>query len=202
MTLTSGLVSRSEFELLKATTEMLKDNVEKNIDWFYSVFGLIIAATGVSLYFLVKHLVKAGIDKGTQESKQTIKDNLEQSKQSLKESLEETKRTIEEKIIAHQPFGYVKGKDRIYGGKFRLNGYGLADFTTDNLINLSISNDEGRLLYTAEALSKIDEKIIEVDFSGYSDGYPINFVVVWIRNHEQEIPINELTKETIENQKI
>ncbi|QLQ21957.1 MAG: hypothetical protein HZT42_06135 [Paracoccaceae bacterium] len=49
-----GTVSRTEFEILRETTEMMKDNLEKNIDWFYSSLAIMIAVTGFGILLSFK----------------------------------------------------------------------------------------------------------------------------------------------------
>jgi hypothetical protein len=64
MRLVLSTVTRSEFDSLKDTMQMFKDNVEKNIDWFYASLAIIVTVLLVGLFFLVSDSIKRGIEKG------------------------------------------------------------------------------------------------------------------------------------------
>lgn len=153
-----GAVSRTEFEILRETTEMMKDNLEKNIDWFYSSLAIMIAVTGFGIFAVVQKAIRDGVEKG----------------------IEETNKSIKELIDERQPIRFVKGSGNTFNGKFIIPAYSFMGFSKENFINLSIINKHGQVLYTADTITINDKNVIEVNLSQYPDHYYVYYSIIWI----------------------
>lgn len=158
MNIVLGAVTRTEFEVLKETTEMMKDNVEKNIDWFYGSLALMIAVTGFGLFAVVQKAIRDGVERG----------------------IEETNKSIKNLIDERQPFRYFKSDGNIMNGKFLIPGFALMGFSKENFVSLSIINSNGQVLYTADTVKINDGELIEIDFSQYPDYFKVYYSIIWI----------------------
>ena len=153
-----GTVSRTEFEVLRETTEMMKDNLEKNIDWFYSSLAIMIAVTGFGIFAVVQKAIRDGVEKG----------------------IEKTNKSIKELIHERQPLRYANGSGNVLNGKFIIPGFAYKGFSKENFVSLSIINSNGQVLYTADTIMINDENIIEVNLDRYPDYDNVYYSIVWI----------------------